>query len=197
MLKKAVFFLALFHLSAILSSCWCDCDSPDIPFSYDIAETVLLDNTTASTQISASDTLGREAVAFRLLLSGVAVADRTGIRYSTFGYQQAYALSCDCTPAYVPKQQITKVTVVDNNSGEEVTKQFVALTSRWNSNGLYLSLAEALDRLPQEVPYEAPGTSLDFFLTEVPAVSQLSYSIEIQLSDGRMLTTDTPTIHLP
>jgi hypothetical protein len=196
LLKKAAFVLTLFHLSAILTACWCECDETDVPFNYDTVETALLDNSGEFTGIAADDTLSREAVAFRLYISGSLVADVPRIRPATFGYQRAYAWSCDCLIPHVPEQQIMAIRISEEDSDQEVTEQFVALTSRWNSNGLYFTLAEALDRLPQEAPYEGPGTYLDFFLTEAPAASKLNYVVEIELSDGRTLSALTPTIYL-
>lgn len=196
LLKKAAFVLTLFHLSAILTACWCECNDPEVPFDFDTTEISLLDNTGSTALMAASDTLSREAVAFRLYISGSVVADVPRIRPATIGYQAAYAWSCDCLIPHVPEQQITAIRISEEDSGQEVTEQFVALTSRWNSNGLYFTLAEALDRLPQEAPYEGPGTYLDFFLTEAPAASKLNYVVEIELSDGRTLSAATPTIYL-
>jgi len=196
LLKKAIFLLTLFHLSAILTACWCECNEPEVPFDFDTTEISLLDNAGDFTGIASSDTLSREAVAFRLYISGSVVADVPQTRPATFGYQAAYAWSCDCLIPHIPVQQITAIRITEEESGQEVTEQFVALTSRWNSNGLYFTLAEALTRLQQEAPYEGPGTYLDFFLTEAPAASQLSYVVEIELSDGRTLSALTPTIYL-
>lgn len=196
LLKKAIFLLTLFHLSAILTACWCECNEPEVPFDFDTTEISLLDNTGGFTGLASNDTLSREAVAFRLYISGLLVADVPRIRPATFGYQSAYAWSCDCLVPHVPEHQITAIRITEEGSGKMVTEQFVALTSRWNSNGLYFTLAEALTRLQQEAPYEGPGTYLDFFLTEAPAASQLSYVVEIELSDGRTLSALTPTIYL-
>ena len=91
------------------------------------------------------------------------MAEDTKIQTATFGYQAAYAWSCDCLVPHVPGQQIIAIRITEKDSSQEVTEQFVALSSRWNSNGLYLTLAEALNRLQQEAPYEGPGTYLDFF----------------------------------
>lgn len=189
--------LTIFHLSAILTACWCECDETAVPFDYDTAETALLDNSGDFTGMASSDTLSREAVAFRLYILGSVVAEGKKTRPATFGYQAAYAWSCDCMVPHVPNQQLSAIRIFEEGSGKEVTEQFVALTTRWNSNGLYFSLAEALARLPQETPYQGPGTYLDLFLTEAPAAGPLiNYVVEIELSDGRILSAITPGIYL-
>lgn len=196
-MKKVIFILILFHLSAVLTSCWCECDEAEVSFNFDTSEISLLDNTDNFMRLAASDTLSREAVAFRLFVSGSVVAEEKKIRTAPFGYPAAYAVSCDCTVPYVPVQQVTSISIIEEDSGKEVTEQFVALTSRWNRNGLYLTLAEVLTRLSQEAPYDSPGTYLDLFLTEAPTASQLSYVVKIELSDGQVLSAVTPTIYLP
>ena len=196
MLQKSIFILTFFHLSAIfLSSCRCDCDETIAPFDFETTEVTLLDNANEYTRPATEDTLVREAVAFQLFISSPTTA-HNACRSVGFGYQSAYAWSCDCRIPHVPQQQIVGIKIFDENSGQEITEQFVALTSQWNSNGLYLSLAEALDRLQQEQPYDGPGTSIQLFLTVPPTTAQVSYRIVVSLSDDRTLTATTPMIFL-
>jgi len=169
-----------------LRSCTGCCGDPiEVPFDFTSIETLVPENAFAEEihlKITLSDTTDH------FLGSALIVQD--------FGFTNAYGLSCD-NFFYVPNQKVKSImieTLYDISpllpAGTDVSDNFYA------RDFLYYSLGDLIGKLSQIETYYFPESVISVFLKEKVENSLARFKIEIEFTDGRLMTDTTAIIHI-
>lgn len=205
-IKLAIRSLAILMVFAGLSIFYgCPGCEFEMPISINSASVRLIDNTGEKPTQSSSEFQPREAIAFRVTLY-----DTTD--YYDYDYyahskakpfspiQAAYALSCNETYVLQTRLESIRIFALQDLTDEikttdEVTDLFVAEIDNYNtSNTLYYTLDKVVDALNSFEFYWQPRISIDFFLTQEPSSSSLSFELHFLLDNGKTLIVPTPNI---
>ncbi len=199
-MKKVIFLLVFPLIAEVMISC-CDCIDPVVQhYTNKTISASNLDNTGKEPVVSTANSINKNAYGFRLQLTREKLACLEK-RYSFF-VQSTYAMSCGCPPPtqFLAKDSITAIQVftiqdfdgsrlagADVSDYFKVYRQFAFSTI---SNFLTTSQWTLYDERELQ-----PQT--DFLLMTAPAsTGARSFKIQLTLSDGRILETETSTIEL-
>ena len=199
-LRKVLFLLTLPLLLELAAAC-CDC-----------AETILLDYSNCSLQLDNLDNAGpdavvsagpsflREAYGLRVMVTRseqICAAPRRPVFMSSL---QAYDCDCPVEQIFVPRDSIVAVRIQsaeplspEDFPDEDVTGRFRVFEGRD-----YVPVADFLiARRNELVSLEDDQERFDLFLIEPPASGLTTrFTVTVELSDGRTLSSSTAEIEL-
>lgn len=199
-MKKVIFLLVFPLIAEVMISC-CDCiDTVVQNYTNKSISVSNLDNSGKEPVAATANSINKNAYGIRLELTREKLACLEK-RYSFF-IQSTYAMSCGCPPPnqFNAKDSITAIKVITlrnfdgtHAAGSEVSNYFKIYNQfSFTSISDYLKSSSATlfnekDLKPQ----------IDFLLMTAPTVTgEHQFRIQLILSDGRILETETSTIDL-
>lgn len=198
---KKVIFLLLFPLVAeVVVSC-CNCVEPVIQrYTNKTISTSNLNNSGAAPEPTNADTVAKRAFGIRVLLEREKLACLQ--KKPSLFIQSAYAFKCACEPAlqYLPKDSIESIHIYtvngfDNShaAGADVSDYFKVYSDfHFRSIDNYVKNTSPTLFNDQELK-----PRIDFLLMTPPAITgEHRFRIQIRLSDGRILQSESSTIKL-
>lgn len=197
---KALCILILLPLLDLLIAC-CDCPDETLQSSYSncTLELKQLDNAGPSPLESSSPEIKKRAYGLRLTL-----ARKEGMcfnKINTFFTTSVNAFSCECPPTiiYTPQDSIVSIQVFTQNAfdathpaGSEISSYFHVLTF-----GAFYTLDEFLQNNYNELTEVIDPLKWDMFLMSPPSLGiEHQFNVQVNLSDGRILSVLSPKINL-
>ncbi len=210
-MKNVLRIICLLLLPIVIDSMTC-CDCPDSErnqanFTYCGIELFNLDNSGRHAVIAASNSIPRAAYGMRIKVDRKKVERddelcNRGCR-SWFG-TAAYATSCDCgwDTIYSPVVEIRKAKIITLNefdtshsAGDDITSYFHFFSGR-----TYNPVTDVFKKKLEETNYydnEGLNKEIDFLLMTSPtSMTECSFQVVIELSDGRVLEAITNPVIL-
>lgn len=199
-MKKVIFLLVFPLIAEVMISC-CDCIDPVVQhYTNKTISVSHIDNSGKEPIVAASNSIIKSAYGFRLQLTRGKLACLEK-RYSFF-IQSTYAMGCRCPPPsqFNAKDSITTIKVLTlqnfddtHAAGSEVSDYF-----KIYHEFSFAAIADYL-RVSTWTLYDEKELEpqLDFLLMTAPVITgEHQFRIQIFLSDGRILETETSTIDL-
>ncbi|NII23795.1 DUF5034 domain-containing protein [Pseudoflavitalea sp. X16] len=198
---KKVIFLLLFPLIAeVVISC-CNCMEPVIRrYTNKTISVEHLDNSGSEAVVSTSGSVTKKAYGIRLRLIREQLACIQQ-RKSLF-IQSAYAYSCGCEPAlqFLAKDSITSIKVYTLNDFDGTHPAGSDLSGYFKVYSVYnfMTIEDYLKYMDVTLYAESQlDTRIDLLLMTAPVLTgQHQFKVQLTLSDGRTLETETSTIEL-
>ena len=199
-MKKVIFLLVFPLITEVVISC-CNCIDPVIQHYTNKSISVSnLDNTGQEPIVSTANSINKNAYGFRLQLTREKLACLEK-RYSFF-IQSTYAMSCRCPPPtqFMAKDSINsiKVFTIQNFDGAHPAGSDVSDYFKVYRGFSFTTIGDFLKTSKQTLFDERELQPLtDFLLMTAPAiVGARRFKVQLTLSDGRVLETETSTIDL-
>lgn len=203
-MKKVIFVLLLIFIIRVMVSC-CRCSDETEPMELNQITVVNLNtvNSMGETANYVTDTMPSSKLAFQ-----INVTDSTlhpdifyyGCNKVDFGFNTASATSCDCYQLFEPEQQIVDVRIFSLHNlteqikaNTDVTEYFVALLPL---SDLYTPIADIYPSINRNVVGSNLSISMNLFCKLNIQNSKAQFVINVELSDGRMLSAFTNEIKL-
>ncbi len=206
--RKVLFLLILpFVAEFIIACCNCNLDTQYGYFSNCNINISELDNSGEKAVVTTSNTIPKEAFGIRISIDRV---DNTCYFNSTPSFlYSAFATSCDCPPEfeYLAKDSIVDIEIITTNSyntivngvstshnaGSDISKFFYAY-----SNYEYIEISKYIKNMNYGIKNNIiEQYTFDLLLMSPPEVtSQHQFIVNIELSDGRVLSEQTNLITL-
>ncbi len=196
--KIIIIVVSVFTIRLFFSCC--DCPNSLTYFDYERVDIKPVNNS-GIWITSDIDTIKSEAVAFEVAISS---NDTFFYSFNRFGlgFEHAYGVMCDCAMPYKAKQFIDslKIRTIYNLTeqivaGSDVTEQFVAYAGRYrNNSGLYISINKLIEDANNAVLFNTQAYYFYLFLKPKIDYNTARFSIDIYLSDKRVITELTPLI---
>ncbi|HOW29970.1 MAG TPA: DUF5034 domain-containing protein [Bacteroidales bacterium] len=199
MAKKVFVLIVAVSILRIISGCG---DCPDDPVFFEFTDVSIsnLDNSGTWSQVTTSDTMFSEAVAFDISITGYIGPDRyksTFLRSS--GFSSCYAFS-KCPEVLKPVHPITALSVytlypLDNDIPEnsDVSNLFVA--SQYYGK-LYQSLPSLITDLKNKTYYDDFGESFNIYLKSNISNDKARFIISVRLDNDSIISDTTNTIYI-
>lgn len=200
MVKKTLFLLLFPLIAQLVISC-CDCPEPVIRYYTNKSITARhLDNRGAQVEVATSGSIPKKAYGIRLQLTREITACIQ--KSNSLFISSAYAFGCHCMPAlqFWAKDSIKTIKIFtlrdfDNThfAGADLSDYFQVFTANtFTSITDYLKHPEAVLYTETELT-----NSTNLLLMTAPSThTQHQFRLQMTLSDGRVLETETSTIEL-
>jgi hypothetical protein len=199
-LNKVLIIISIPFLVNLIIGC-CDC-----------IETMFFDYTNCSVSIENLDNSGREVIvslsnqiprkAFGLRINIERKEDVCGNDFQPLFISPAYAISCDYCPEklYLPLDSIVSLDVITNDdfdsghsANDNISEYFSVLMSTE-----FISINEFINRQHNEL-YDINNSDLQFdlmLMSPPDESSEYQFEVQIELSDGRVLTETSAIVEL-
>ncbi|MDF2189553.1 DUF5034 domain-containing protein [Paraflavitalea sp. CAU 1676] len=199
-MKKVIFLLLLPLIAEVVVSC-CNCVEPVIQrYTNKTISVFNLNNSGAEPQVTTADTVAKRAFGIRVQLEREKMACLQKSR-SLF-IQSAYAFGCRCPPPtqYRPKDSIEAIRILTLNdfdnthlAGADVSTYFKVYKPYY-----FLTIGDYVKNTsPTLFTDEELKPAIDLLLMAPPAGgAEHRFRVQIRLSDGRILESDTSPIKL-
>lgn len=200
-INKIILILLLPLLVELMVAC-CDCLEPTY-FNYTYCGLTVnnLDNSGAAPNVAQSNKISKVAFGIRVVINRNENICKAKPNKSFF-FQSAYATSCDCPFEfqYLPLDSINSVKVVtknDFNAGHlensDVSEYFFVFGgNEFSTIGEYIT-----NIVTTLYDFSSPTLAFDLLLMTPPTIGlEQQFKVEVELSDGRILTAQTELIEL-
>lgn len=185
----------------LLVAC-CDCYEP-MYFNYTNCSMSVsnLDNTGSKPVVTQSNTISKEAYGIRVEINRNENICKVKPNHSIV-FQSAYAMSCDCPPElqYLPLDSITDIKLISLNDFDSEH-----LANADVSNYFYISGGNQFTEISKFIEndysvlynFTNPGLEFDLLLMFPPTLgTEHQFTVEVELSDGRILNVQTEVLEL-
>lgn len=199
MIKKITLIISVVFIAQTIIVACCGSDCPELPpkylFSHESLKVDNLDNSGKDPFVTNSDVL-KEAYGIRLTFTLNRLANNAMNIRSIFS--SAYACDCEEERTLQPQDTISSVTIITNSdfnnttaAGSDVAKYFV----KGSSTNLYNTPDS--DYYKGHYDILKNTQTIDLFLLTPPTLpGSYSFTININFSDGRVITTTTQPVTL-
>lgn len=188
-------------LIEVLVAC-CDCYDP-VYFNYTNCSMSIsnLDNTGAEPVVTEPNTISKDAYGIRVEI--YRNEDICKVKPNpSLVFQSAYAMSCDCPPEfeYTALDSITdiKITSLNDFDSEHLANADVTEYFYVSSGREFTEVSKFVENMHSTLYYSFdPGFEFDLLLMLPPTLGpEHQFSIEVELSDGRILNAQTEVLEL-
>ena len=208
---RAIYITAFFVIINIFQSCWfnCNCTDETLYFSLNTVEVENVDNSNTYPVSTGENEMHGAAVAFRVVLRDSSETDyyfhyaallNKNMPRAGVGIQQANAWSCDCPIYFMPSESVDQIEIITTfdintelSAGEDVVNFFLAETRTFPMDGLYAAIDEVVSFLYTS-PTENAAVDFNIFLQPRVENTMAEFTINVYLSNGKVLTAKTNTI---
>lgn len=204
LMKKIMFVLFLIFIVRLFVSC-CRCSDETTPMQLN--EITIKNLCTAGDYgdviYNETDAMSSSKVAFKVIVADSTID--TYIEYyacnnANWGFSAASATSCDCYQLFKPEQQIVDIRIFSLlkmseqiAANTDVTKYFVAIPS---ASQLYTPIDKLYPLINRDVIIGGPTIDMSFFCKLNIENTKAQFVVNIELSDGRMLSAFTNELQL-
>lgn len=198
--SKLLILLISITFIRLLSSC-CSCEDIFYNFNY---EEVLVRNSINS-RPSDVNSMPANEVAFEIQIVGSEPVLTTKNKIKLPGFKTLSAQNCNCDELFVPNQNITAIRILTINKlndnfccNEDVSNLFLAnLCANCEDIGtFYITIDELLKRINTDALYHTAINKFKIYLSVPVENPDVQFQIEIELSNGELLSTKTSLIEI-
>lgn len=188
----------LFH-----ACCPCNVETQHGNYSHKAMSLKNLDNSGEKAVESESSELIKNAYGIRLYLTREKIVIASAKQINSFFIQSAYATSCECPPEflYFPSDSIVSIKIFTVNNFDNQHSGDSDITGYFRVAGSYSTIESNVANMrytyADDFEYWGRELKLDLLLMATPtANNKQQFEVQVILSDGRILTQQTPEIEL-
>lgn len=201
-MRKIVVVITLIFVIKLVASC-CRCNNEPEIIQLNTLSTELLSNTNSRGEFVnyPTDTLLSTKTGIMLLLSDSLYSEFNDCfcsNFSGFSFTNTSATTCDCYPVYTHEEQLLSIRIIslfdispELPAYSDVTDHFVIQLPQ---SLLYTSVNDALRELNTINTSAYPQKRIHLYLKDRIHYSKAQFVLEIELNNGKKLTTTTKQI---
>lgn len=203
MVRKILIILLFGFILRTLTSCICNCSDDTTPFDFQNIMIENLDNSGDWPVVTEHNEMYSKAVAFSVTAFAEDIFVMNMLKQINLaGFNSAKAFSCDCAVLFSANQKIEKITITTLFSISDqipamsnVTDYFVADShERNNWETIYVDMDNIISHINPETYYDSGSQDIQVFLKEEVKNDKAQFIIDLDLSDGRVLSDTTNLI---
>ena len=201
--RITILFVAAFLLRLAVGCC--GCEDQFYSFDYEQIRIENIDNSGQWSKPSESNSMPAAGVAFEIQLLGSDPVLTTQSRLKINGFNTASALGCNCEELYVANHTITEIKIrtlenlnADYCCNEDVTSLFLANSclSCDDVGNFYVTIDELVRRINPEAFYQKQVNKFLIYLKVPVENTEAQFEIEVMLSNGVSITSQTKRIEI-